>query len=405
MTKLRTVFTILILIPVLFVFSCTKEGPSAKISKSLLIYMAAENDLSRYIEDDLQELEQGFIPDYFEDGKGGSVLLIYINKRNDIPKLYRFSKEQTGDINRELIKEYEEHNSLDDSVMTSVLTYAANLFPAKYNGLVLWSHGTGWLPGGYYIKPYSVNKNGMIVQSASVVDPYSSLVKSFGIDEQYQDYEMEITDLAKSLPIHYSFILFDACLMGAIEVAYELKNKTDYLISSSAEILAGGFPYQYVSSYFFRDGIAGLDDICRSYYDYYKDQGYGATVSLVNSSALVDLAKVCYNIFSTRRLLITNLDMNDMQGYFRLDRHYFYDLEDFISKIASSELYSSFQSVMKRVVISKYATEHFCLVPPNSEFDINIFSGLSTYIPNPENKVLDEFYKSLAWNKAVQMIQ
>lgn len=32
--------------------------------------------------------------------------------------------------------------------------------------------------------------------------------------------------------------------MGGIEVAYELRNKTDYMIASPAEVISNGFPYE-----------------------------------------------------------------------------------------------------------------------------------------------------------------
>lgn len=427
MIKFKSILAIFILSPLLFFISCDPEELPHKISNCLLIYMSAENSLSYYVEEDLNELKQGFIPDYFENGKSGDVLLIYINtiaskEDNGKPKLYRLSKEKTGDINQELIQEYEEHNSNNDSVMNSVLTYAANLFPAERNGLIFWSHGTGWLPSRYYSNPYSINSKGKIVQSAVIFDPYASLVRSFGDYEQEigTKKEMEITDLAAALPIRYSLILFDACFMGGIEVAYQLKNKTDYLISSSAEIMAGGFPYQYMGELFFKTKTGaktgGLEELCKRFYDYYNEQGLGATISLIKSSALPELAEACLNIFLTRRIMIPDLERDSIQGFFRNDRHYFYDLGDFISRIALPDQYSVYEKAMNTAVICKYATEHFGINPYQTIFDIKKFSGLSTYIQEyeydleeninkPSNKVLDDFYKSLDWNKAVQMIR
>ena len=404
MIKFRKFLIAIALIPFLLVSSCVKQ-PEGKVTKSLLIYMVGENNLSGNTGKDLKELTSGYVPDYFEVGEGGDVLMVYVNRRNENPKLFRISKDASGDIVTELIMEYEEHNSCDDSVMHNVLSYAANLFPADYNGLIFWDHGSGWLPSGYYTNPYSISENGMIVQSAPVEDPYAHLVKSYGYYElgKRSEKEMEVIDLAKALPIHYSCIMFDACLMGGIEVAYELKDKTDYIISSAAEIMADGFPYQYIGELFFNTEGNFLDGICKSYYDYYNEKGQGATISLVKTSALSNVATACMNVFLTRRSLIPSLNMDDIQGYFRYDRHYFYDLDDFIGRIALPEQYSAFKDAMDKAVISKYYTENF-FIAPGAEFEIKKFSGLSTYIPNPENKFLDEFYKQFAWNKTVQMI-
>ena len=95
--------------------------------------------------------------------------------------------------------------------------------------------------------------------------------------------------------------------------------------------------------------------------------------------------------------------MKGIQGYFRYNRHWFYDLDDFVSRIANASSYAEFAAAMQNVVIAKYATEHFMV--GTSGFDIKKYSGLSTYVPNPENRYLDEFYKGLAWNKAVKMVE
>ena len=41
---------------------------------------------------------------------------------------------------------------------------------------------------------------------------------------------MNIDALAAALPVRFDFILMDACLMGSVEVVYELRNKADFII-------------------------------------------------------------------------------------------------------------------------------------------------------------------------------
>jgi len=99
--------------------------------------------------------------------------------------------------------------------------------------------------------------------------------------------------------------------------------------------------------------------------------------------------------------------MDSLQGYYRYDRHWFYDLDDFISRIAEEDRLSSFRTVMDDAVLYKRATDEFSLTingRPEMQFLIKTFSGLSTYVPNPENPVLEEYYRTLAWNKAVRMV-
>ncbi len=371
------------------------------INKSILIYMAADNNLSSFADKNLASIKDGFVPDFFTEGKG-DVLLIFVDKRYETPKLLRLSKDEFGVVHTEVVAEYEEVDSSSDSLMNSVLTHASSLFPAKENGLILWSHGTGWLPDGYYNEPYSKLADGMSVPMSSEKDPYADLVKSFGVDNGH---EMEIPDLAKALPVHYSFVIFDACLMGGVEVAYELKDKCDYLVASPAEILAEGFPYKKIMEPLFKEDVrSGLVDICKMYYEHYDSMGEGATIALHDMSAMSHLADVCSGIFASGRDSISNIDMSRLQGFFRMNRHWFYDMEDFISNIATEEQMLAYQEAISDVVLYKAATEKYNL-GGNTQFYIHKFCGLSSYVPNPTNSVLDSYYKNLAWNKAVCMIE
>lgn len=403
MRNVWKIYLIAIILPVLMLStaSCSMMmdsealGPM-KVHRCVLVYLAADNNLSSNAKRDIEEMKSGDIPYYFDEGTG-DVLLVYSDIKGEVPKLMRLSKDRFGTVNTEVLMEYEDQNSCSDSVMRSVLLYASTLFPAEENGLVLWSHGTGWLPAGYYSHPYSASQDGQVTPQ-SLDDPYAMYVKSFGADNGE---EMDIKSLADALPIQYSFILIDACLMGGIEVAYELKNSCNYFIGSAAEILAAGFPYDRVIGHLF-EGEEGLKQACLEFYDYYKDDG--ATVVMLDTRKLNMLAESCLDIFLSGRVAIQNLDMDSMQGYFRNDRHWFYDLDDLISRIASEEQYARFSDAMEELVVCKYATEVFTLggVP---QFPITKFSGLSTYVPNPENPVLDIYYRSLAWNLAVKMVE
>ena len=45
---------------------------------------------------------------------------------------------------------------------------------------------------------------------------------------------------------HFDFIMFDACFMMSVEVAYEVRNYTDYYIGSPTENPGPGAPYDKV---------------------------------------------------------------------------------------------------------------------------------------------------------------
>ena len=406
--SLKTAALLLFSAAVMLTASCSKfDTGEMNIGRTLLIYIAADNNLAANAENNIHDIMAGDVPYYFNEG-GGDVLLVYADIRGEKPRLMRISKDAYGAVNQEILMEYEDQNSLSDSVMRSVLSYAAELFPSSEHSLVLWSHGTGWLPEGYYGNPYSAQA-GQAVPLSVDEDPFAAYVKSFGADGSH---EMDIKSLAGALPVHYRYILFDACLMGGVEVVYELRNSCDYMVVSAAEVLAAGFPYKEVVGDMIDGSLSSLKSMCDKYYDRYIDDG--ATVSVVETKALDALASSVRTVLESGGAdSIPELDMDSLQGYFRriwnghsyYEPHWFYDLGDFISHIAPDEAsLDAFQTAIESAVVYRRSTENFVL-GNRVQFPIKTFSGLSTYVPNPENSVLDEYYRTLAWNKAVMMVE
>lgn len=371
---------------VLFVVSsCKKDYIPGEYEKVVILYMAANNNLSDFAEDNIAALEIGFIPSYSDK----NILLVFSHLSGKTPVLKRYYKDIMGQIQKPIIALYPDFNSADSKTLESVLDYSYSRYKSKSYALILWSHSTGWLPKGYYSNnPFA---------AFPINDPFQNLVKSFGLDS---DNEMEITNLAESLNFKLSYIIFDCCFSGGIETAYQLKDKCDYIIASPTEILSTGFPYQYIMNKLFATNV-DLDGVCQDFYDYYLNEMNlpSATIALYNTSKLEQLAEITSTIFDYGRESIKELDMNSIQPYFRFDRHWFYDMGDFVSKIATPEDLSQFQAALNEVVISKYNTPNFLSIP------INKFSGISTYIPNPREEVLETFYKDFEWNKATSMIE
>ena len=109
--------------------------------------------------------------------------------------------------------------------------------------------------------------------------------KAFGVDNgknistKYggnNGHQMEIADMANVLEgKSFDFIFFDACVMQTIEVAYELRHATNYLIASPAEIPAPGANYKtMVKAMFSKEDVVTriMTDYER---EYRKSYGHG----------------------------------------------------------------------------------------------------------------------------------
>lgn len=372
--------------------------------QSLLIYMAGNSNLSSYAYQNLSELQQGYVPGFCNPGEG-DVLLVYFHTAKELPKLYRLYKNNKNQVTVEQVKEYPAHQSLDPTVMKQVLLEAAEAYPADEYGLVVWSHGSGWLPQGYYNNPNSY-ESGAYAQSSLIPrledDPMQAYVKAVGPDS---DIEMDIQALEAALPVHYDYIIFDACLMSGVEVVYELRNKADFVLASSAEILAQGFPYRDYIRPLLSGDKAQLEEVAKIYFDYYdnKDDYYrSATISLTRTSALESLAMVVRDIYAAHKEELLDFDRSNVQGFNRNNRNYFYDLADFIHQLATPQERADFEQALSRVVLYQAATPEF--LGGYAGFRINTHCGLTTYIPSSSEAYLIDFYPTLAWNGVVEMV-
>ncbi len=336
--------------------------------KTVLIYMVGNNNLSFNAAANLTDLKRGYVP---SDGN----LLVYYHTSAQSPVLLQLRNDVSGEVVQDTVYRFPQRNSAQAESLKSALQVTQTMFPANEYGLFLWSHGTGWLPSGHYSK-------------------------SFGSESGV---EMEIVDMVKAFPYKLSFVVFDACLMGCIEVAYQMKDSVDYVIASPAEILSNGFPYANIMRHLFKTP-ADYISVAQEYYNHYNNmsgQNRSATISVVKTSELENLANATKTVFDKYRDNISLLKYDSVQGYYRYDKCWFFDFGDFIRTIAGEEDAAPVFDALEKAVVYKAATPRFIdyIIDPDK------FSGLSTYIPvSPSNPELDAFYAKFDWNRDVGMI-
>lgn len=383
------------------------------------------NNLSYDLKEDIEDMISNNVPEYgFEENV---VLILSQNTRNG----YNYSTPSApvlthvytrGDkIVRDTLKIYADTTiAARKAVVNDVLTIAKDRYPAKSYGMLLSSHGTGWAPQGYCYSPPDKKNSGVLysLDSFTYDGPAKyheerPLLKSIG-SHYYggpaQSIEIEIADLADAIPMHMDYILFDACFMGCVEVAYELKDKCDMMCFSQTEILSNGMDYKSLLSVLFSKDDIDLTKCAENYFNMYKDQSSSvmrsATVSVIDCRKLERLAEAISKNSEAIRALSTNAtNRRNVQGYFqpRYSRYHgiFYDLKSIIAESgADAEALAEVQEALNDCVVCKYATARFL-----DEFPIKTHSGLSMYLPDTDRYILNKFYESLKWNKATHIVQ
>ena len=394
--NITKLFLNIVVIGFLFSISscCPKPIPDPEIDRSLLIYLAADNDLSRESFMNIEAMKQGFIP------RNGNII-VYHDPVNATPRLFRLVQKGTI-VEEELIEQYPEENSADPATLTRCLERMRDLFPAKEYALILWSHANGWFPNG----TGTIGDGLLPKMDYALPDTIEyPKVKTFGVDGTRR---MELEELVTALPYHLSFILFDACSMGSAEVAYTLRDKADYLIASPAEVLGDGFPYHQIMQPIFLPK-SDLEEVCNLFFRFYNehsDERYrSATVALYHLKQMQELTNSLRSIFALHRAELNVFLPNSVQRYG--NSLLYSDLDDFVNQLASPAEYELFKKSLDKVVSYKRATKSILsLIYFRGYFPIERYGGISCYIPSIGSQtVTNEAFRKSEWNRAVGLME
>ncbi len=392
--------------------------------KVLILYAAGHNNLgytSSFIPKNIRDLTESWLPG---NRINDDVVLVYshISDRSLKPSpshLIRLYSDRDGTPVADTLVTYGENTiSASAAQLNTVLSDIEVMFKSKSYGMIFSSHGSGYLPVGYYKSPSSYvfpeleplsGREPFRLTAAPYVepehDPSLPMVKSVGDDtEGGLTYELDIRDFARAIPMKMDYIIFDACLMGGIEVAYELQGKCSTLGASQAEILAEGFNYKTLTKHLLQNREPDLQAVCEDYFIQYDTQSgayRSATISMIDIDRLESLADVCRGIFAAHRDGLSEIEPNRVQRFYRFNKHWFYDLESIIMEAgAGPEEIEALHAALDECVIYKAHTPEIL-----EQFSIETYSGFSMYLPCNGSGELDKYYRTLNWNKATELVE
>ena len=476
---MRHIFPLLFLL--LGILSChddksetTLPNPPVETARrTVLIYCAAQNSLgvsgtyykSAWTEDSL-ELAAGkhFISD---DDR----LLVFVDDAYH-PRLYRFR----ADAAPELVWQWGyDANSANPATFKDVLLRVKERFPAEEYGLSMWSHADGWIPSSntnysrtvkrsnlQEIEPSSCrdchpegarleNSNTRLLDYSTTRPlDYSTTQNlkdstsrpslfSFGIDvgqngnmitDQAPNNnglgaQMNIADMAAAIQqsgLHFTYIFFDACLMQCIEVAYELRDVTDYLIASPISIAAAGAYYTHMLERGFFS--ANPTDIAKTYYEdvtseelarVYDD--FGIVISALKTKELdalaaevrTALADIDFSAYPD----LTDAHAYHVYSYNYYFRPHYYDMRSALRHLLTDAQFAPVEAALTRATAFYAATHKYWVGPRDSDYHSLALSeccGVSMFFPQKayaDNASRCDFgnhnetYRSTSWAHAI----
>ena len=356
-----------------FLVSCEKDNVEPQKTRTLMVYLAGDNNLSGHMQKNITSMMSAWKESYHAN------IVIYFDAPNAAPELYTF-RFKGKEVEKQVLKTYEEMDSADPEVLKKILNEMQDLYPSDSYGLILGSHASGWIPSGGF------GRSNRMLYAEPV------LTRSFGTDYTGPS-QMDTRDMAKAIPFNkenLEFILFDACLMSSIEVLYDLRDKAKYVIASPAELPAPGFPYNRVMPYFWGKGKnleKDLVKVCDEFWDYYNT--YNATnrfgtIALIKMDGMEHLFDLTREILQGKKDYMADIYQKavycyPMVEYSKYDR--FFDLGGEYMKYMTEGregLYKEYRDFLdNQVVIYKNVTNPFYF----TEIPEEKFSGIATYIP------------------------
>lgn len=201
-------------------------------------------------------------------------------------------KKQNGRCLTDTLRRYSDRPFTSRQWLTSLFSEVMTLAPASRYGMVVGCHGLAWVPiqgqrnaqkrlgsqerideGDNLYKEEKIDEEELykeeLYKEQKLLEEERLERKKQGLSKDlpqpndlmhfevqgpvttrfiggtYPETQIETTDLADAMAdagFHTEYILFDACYMSSVEVAYELKDVTHYLIASPTEVLSYGFP-------------------------------------------------------------------------------------------------------------------------------------------------------------------
>lgn len=324
-------------------------------------------------------------------------------------------KKQNGRCLTDTLRRYSDRPFTSRQWLTSLFSEVMTLAPASRYGMVVGCHGLAWVP---VQGQRSARKR---LGSQERIDEEDNLYKEERIDKEgepndlmhfevqgpvttrfiggtYPETQIETTDLADAMAdagFHTEYILFDACYMSSVEVAYELKDVTHYLIASPTEVISYGFPYITMGKHLLgTPNYKGIADSFISFYSsYYLPYG---TVAVTDCTQLDALAAIAQQINAAAEGKNTPNGVQIMDGY---SPTLFYDLGHLMSlKNAGTVLTTAFAEQLDKTVPYKGHTDQYFTALKDAPVDIKHYSGLNTS-QGSLNRLADKLSET-AWHKA-----
>ncbi|MDE6340936.1 MAG: hypothetical protein K2K93_01330 [Muribaculaceae bacterium] len=391
---MKRIFAIIISVMALLgAVSCKEDAPlSDDTKRTILIYAVASNNLSSFLRDDMAEMISA-APAVAGLGSTVRVMVYSVASQSATEAtLKELQKNSEGEWEFKTIKNYDRDTySTDPDRMREVFQDLTSISESDKYGLILWSHGTGWLPN---FSDHGKDTGASVPQ------------RSFGLDKNgsTSDY-CDIHELAQAIPDGmFDYIWFDLCYMMGIEVCYQLRDKCDYICGYPTEDWSTGMNYDSTLP-MLAAPVPDLTGAAESFFSHYNMSGLAVTVTVARTAPLEELAEAAAAVYAAGSRPGSS---TGLQNYSRLSKkgQELFDFGQFTERYLQDDpdnpLITRFRAALDKVV--EYGA---CSVASfdgqyGTPFNPEIYSGFSCHFPGTAAVASEAYYSELDWVTATR---
>jgi hypothetical protein len=199
-----------------------------RLGWTFLLYLNGDNNLDSYVAEVVDSLIQA------GPSPRATVLALVDYHTNTLPysgtALYDLSNGEAVAISlpAPLLPET---NMGDGQTLATFLQWGRNAYPAQHTLLVILDHGGGWAPDAHplavdgpkpiHLRDYMAGVSGLSWDSTNGYDHFTS-----------QEIRQVLSDTTGGGTNPLDVVFYDVCLMGMLEVAYQIKDYASFFVSS-----------------------------------------------------------------------------------------------------------------------------------------------------------------------------
>lgn len=181
---------------------------------TVLVYMAADNDLSSYAIQDIIQMERAVQAENLK-------LVVQVDLPEYGAKRYLIKENQSSWISSPVLQNLGTIDSGDPRQLKDFIRWGFGRYPSQHKMLIIWSHADSWYKNPKYIAPDQDTGNVIGVANGELSDALGAGPK-------------------------LDILLFDACSMQSVEIVHTLRHYADIIVGSADQVPVNGFPYNTI---------------------------------------------------------------------------------------------------------------------------------------------------------------